>query len=71
MKLEKLSYAGMKRELTPKERKKIMAGINDCQNYGEPCDPEKQLNCCNGLVCINGRCGLPSELEELKKNQQA
>lgn len=68
MKLEKLGIATMQRELTRAEMKKIMAGIADCQNYGERCDPEQQLNCCSGLSCINGKCGLkPSAPEESNK----
>lgn len=63
MKLEKLSFLAMQRELTRKEIKKIIAGVTDCQHYGQRCDQGQQLNSCSGL-CINNSCGMKLSVPE-------
>lgn len=68
MQLKKLNILNIKRSLTREEMKKIMAGIADCQNYGEHCDTEQQLNCCSGLSCIDNKCDVPPAPEKSKKN---
>jgi len=65
MKLIKLSLDEMEKKLTRKEMKKIMAGIADCQLYGQHCDTGQAINCCTGLSCIDFKCTIkPSDQRE-------
>lgn len=55
------------KKLSKDEMKKVVGGnANDlgdenenpkpCQEHGDICATDKQLNCCNGLVCADYKC---------------
>ena len=57
MKTTKMSLANIQGKLSRAEMKNIMAGSGgDCQTHGQSCATDRQLNCCNGLVCADYKC---------------